>query len=232
MKKIIWGELLAIAGVFYAFSAGHPAYAACGSSFFVGEKAEVISACANSEENAKIDGFTIDVEKNKITLNNYDGGAIYYFCRGTCENVKEMEIELVGSNKVTSESSSSYLKGANAPQNAAFINIVPKFTGEGSLEIKAGQPIAFEDTNTKSFSVDIMGADFQMSSGESTDKPESTTVTTKKQESKASFFETPLGIALIVAVPTLLTAIIIVLLVILFNKKNKAILTDKMDPKE
>ena len=228
-RKVLIGVLtFSIVLPFFAFK--QTASAACGNSFYVGTNAEVVNGCTGLSEGQHIEGFSIDIENNKITLNNYNGGAIHYFCRATCADVKSMEIELIGDNTINSQSSDAYLNEHNVPQNAAFINIVPTFTGNGTLKIEAGQPIAFEgNRNSENFSVDIIGSSFEKNTAESQSQekgPATSTVDAsdkegEKEQSPQSFFETTLGIALLIAVPSVLIIAIVILLVALLNKNKK-----------
>ena len=228
-RKVLIGVLtFSIVLPFFAFK--QTASAACGNSFYVGANAEVVNGCTELSEGQHIEGFSIDIENNKITLNNYNGGAIHYFCRATCADVKSMEIELIGDNTINSQSSDAYLKEHDVPQNAAFINIIPTFTGNGTLKIEAGQPIAFEgNRNSENFSVDIIGSNFEKNTAESQSQekgPATSTVDAsdkegEKEQSPQSFFETTLGIALLIAVPSVLIIAIVILLVALLNKNKK-----------
>lgn len=228
-RKVLIGVLtFSIVLPFFAFK--QTASAACGNSFYIGANAEVVNGCTGLSEGQHIEGFSIDIENNKITLNNYNGGAIHYFCRATCADVKSMEIELIGDNTINSQSSDAYLNEHNVPQNAAFINIVPTFTGNGTLKIEAGQPIAFEgNRNSENFSVDIIGSSFEKNTAESQSQekgPATSTVDAsdkegEKEQSPQSFFETTLGIALLIAVPSVLIIAIVILLVALLNKNKK-----------
>lgn len=207
-----------------AFS-GSETYAACGSSFYVGSNAEVVSACTGTPESSQIPGFSIDLDNNKITLNDYNGGAIYYFCRATCADIKSMEIELIGDNTISSESSSSYLQENGVPQGAAFINIIPNFTGSGTLEINAAVPFGFENPNSAAFSFDIIGKDFVKVSTQTSQttevediKEELATPTIVETNDEPSFFDTTAGIILLVTVPSILVIIIIALIVALMKK--------------
>lgn len=228
-RKVLIGVLtFSIVLPFFAFK--QTASAACGNSFYIGANVEVVNGCTGLSEGQHIEGFSIDIENNKITLNNYNGGAIHYFCRATCADVKSMEIELIGDNTINSQSSDAYLNEHNVPQNAAFINIVPTFTGNGTLKIEAGQPIAFEgNRNSENFSVDIIGSSFEKNTAESQSQekgPATSTVDAsdkegEKEQSPQSFFETTLGIALLIAVPSVLIIAIVILLVALLNKNKK-----------
>lgn len=228
-RKVLIGVLtFSIVLPFFVFK--QTASAACGNSFYIGANAEVVNGCTGLSEGQHIEGFSIDIENNKITLNNYNGGAIHYFCRATCADVKSMEIELIGDNTINSQSSDAYLNEHNVPQNAAFINIVPTFTGNGTLKIEAGQPIAFEgNRNSENFSVDIIGSSFEKNTAESQSQekgPATSTVDAsdkegEKEQSPQSFFETTLGIALLIAVPSVLIIAIVILLVALLNKNKK-----------
>ena len=55
------------------------------------------------------------------------GGGIYYLCRGTCPDVKEYTIELIGENAIDSKLSQAFPKENNVPTiiDAGFINIIP-----------------------------------------------------------------------------------------------------------
>ena len=244
-RKALIGVLtFSIVFPFFAFK--QTASAACGNSFYIGENAEVVSGCTGLSEGQHIEGFSIDIENNKITLNNYNGGAIHYFCRATCADVKSMEIELIGDNTINSQSSDAYLNEHDVPQNAAFINIIPTFTGTGTLRIEAGQPIAFEgNRNSENFSVDIIGSNFEKNTAESqsqeiepvtstvdaSDKEEEKEQEKEKERSPQSFFETTLGIALLIAVPSVLIITIIILLVALLNKnKNNSLIETSNKP--
>ena len=238
-RKVLIGVLtFSIVLPFFAFK--QTASAACGNSFYVGTNAEVVNGCTGLSEGQHIEGFSIDIENNKITLNNYNGGAIHYFCRATCADVKSMEIELIGNNTINSQSSDAYLKEHDVPQNAAFINIIPTFTGNGTLKIEAGQPIAFEgNRNSENFSVDIIGSNFKKNTAESQSQeigPATSTVDAsdkeeEKEQSPQSFFETALGIALLIAVPSVLIITIVILLVALLNKnKNNSLIETSNKP--
>ena len=240
-RKVLIGVLtFSIVLPFFAFK--QTASAACGNSFYIGANAEVVNGCTELSEGQHIEGFSIDIENNKITLNNYNGGAIHYFCRATCADVKSMEIDLIGNNTINSQSSDAYLKEHDVPQNAAFINIIPTFTGNGTLKIEAGQPIAFEgNRNSENFSVDIIGSNFEKNTAESQSQekgPATSTVDAsdkeeekEKEQSPQSFFETTLGIALLIAVPSVLIITIIILLVALLNKnKNNSLIETSNKP--
>ena len=202
-------------------------YAACSSFFTVGEDAKTVSACAGASESSQIPGFSIDLNSNKITLNNYNGGAIYYFCRGTCAGTTNVEIELIGENAISSESSSQYLQENGVPQGAAFMNIIPNFTGSGSLEISAAIPFAFENPNSATFSFDIIGKDFVKVSAQTSQTTEVedvveelATPTISESSSEPSFFDTTAGIVLLISVPSILLVIIIALVIALMKKSK------------
>lgn len=228
MRKILLIALsLAITILPVAFS-GSAAYAACSSLFQVGSNAESFSGCTGAPESSLVPGFSIDLDNKKITLNNYNGGAIYYFCRGTCADVRSMEIELIGSNTISSESSSPLLQENGAPQGAAFINIIPTFTGSGTLEINAVVPFAFfESLYSAAFSFDIIGKDFVKVSTQTSQtteaediKEELATPTIIETNDEPSFFDTTAGIILLVTVPSILVIIIIALIVALMRKSK------------
>ena len=227
MRKISLIALSLATTILPVVFSGPATYAACGSSFYVGSNAEAVSACAGAPEPSQIPGFSIDLDNNKITLNNYNGGAIYYFCRATCADTKNMEIELIGDNMISSESSSPYLQENGVPQGAAFINIIPTFTGSGTLEINAVVPFAFENPNSAAFSFDIIGKDFVKVSTQTSQttevedvKEELATPTIVETNDEPSFFDTTAGIILLVTVPSILVIIIIALIVALMKKSK------------
>ena len=229
MRKISLIVLSLVTTILSAALGSPATHAACGSSFYVGSNAEVVSACAGMPESSQIPGFSIDLDNNKITLNDYNGGAIYYFCRATCADIKSMEIELIGDNTISSESSSSYLQENGVPQGAAFINIIPNFTGSGTLEINAAVPFGFENPNSAAFSFDIIGKDFVKVSTQTSEtaevediKEELATPAIVEIKGEPSFFNTTAGMVLLIAVPSILVIIIMVLIVALM-KKSKAL---------
>ena len=235
--------MLSLATILLSATLGNTAtHAACASFFSVGANAETIYACSGVSDSSQIPGFSIDLSNNKITLNNYNGGAIYYFCRGTCDGTMNMEIELIGDNTINSEYSSEYLNEGGMPKNAAFINIIPNFTGSGTLKIDAATPFAFENPNSTSLSLEIVGKDFVSTStqqtNQTTDTEEditplvigvddlteestSTTETNSLSGNKTSFFDTAAGIALLVSVPSVLVIIIILFIIALARKSKK-----------
>ena len=238
-KNIIFSLVLGALSPLMLF-AGNIAFADCGYGFEVGASSEYISGCSDQAAMPQINGFLIDIENNKITLNNYNGGAIYYFCRGTCQDLRAMEIELIGDSVITSESSSRFFdEGILPSRDVAFVNIVPTFTGSGTLKIKAGQPFAFEKRQHDSFSIDVIGAGFEKTIIESPAQEvikEVTTVVEKQadenQKPSPSFFDSPTGIVLLVAVPSVLVVIIAVLLVALLARKNDTIKKSNLDSNE
>jgi len=239
MKKISSVALLLVVTMLSVAFSSTATYAACSSFFSVGTSAETISACSGAPEANQIPGFSIDLSTNKITLNNYNGGAIYYFCRGTCAGTTNMEIELIGDNVINSQSSSPYLQESGVPQNAAFMNIIPNFTGSGTLKIDAATPFAFESPNSASFSLEIMGKDFIIVSTQASqatdvediteDSTPTVIETNDLSKNEPSFFDTTAGIALLISVPSVLVIIIIVLIVALARKSNKPQLPEQSD---
>lgn len=233
MKKILLSGAVLSATILSSFAVSQTTQAACGSFFEVGSDTTTVSACTGLTEEQQIQGFSIDVNNNKITLENYDGGAILYLCRATCEDVKTMEIELIGDNAISSLSSSEYLQNADIPKGAAFLNIIPTFTGSGTLKISAAIPFAFENPNLNIFSIDLVGPEYSnvvIEEQTVTEETATTGQTTKPTENcnsnsaVASFFDTTTGLAVLIAVPTVLLIIILILLAAL-SKKNKTNVT-------
>ena len=245
MKKISSAVLLLIAVLSSVIFSSTATYAACGSEFQVGANAERISACSGASESSQIPGFSVDLSSNKIMLNNYNGGAIYYFCRGTCADTKNMEIELIGNNTINSQSSSQHLQKNGVPQNAAFMNIIPNFTGSGTLKIDAAIPFAFEYPDSTSFSLEIIGKDFistststqtsKVADTEDTKEDSTSTIAEKDategstsaaietngpSKSEPSFFDTTTGMILLISVPSILVIIIIALIIALTRKSK------------
>ena len=226
MKKRIIIGALALSAIFSLVAFRQPASASCSGQIYVNTASGYIFTCGMSPEEQKegLEGFSIDYEKNKITLNNYDGGTIHYYCYGyggSCFTPIDMEIELIGENKISSE----YFNSDNADneefENSAFFNIVPNFTGSGSLKMEAEVPFGFNHAElAKSFSVDVIGSDFVKTANEAeTNIPtDGKQEENKKTDTTESFFETTLGVALLIAVPSLLIIIIVILFVALINK--------------
>lgn len=233
-KRLLIGALvLSVAFSLAAFR--QPASAACAKWIYVGVSG-YIPACPNAslEERVEgytvnkeedkitldgIEGFSINIEKNKITLNNYNGGAIYYLCNGNvlCGELADMEIELIGENTISSEHRDYPGADSSSFKDAALVGIVPTFTGNGTLKIEAKEPIARSD---KDFTVEIIGSDFAKTASEAeVDIPtDGKQEENKKTDTTESFFETTLGVALLIAVPSLLIIIIVILFVALINK--------------
>ena len=223
MKKTLLKSLLVLIIAFSLFPTFRPVSAACSSFFTIMTEAEEpgyinVDSCTPSSQ--QIDGLSIDVENNKITLNNYNGGAIYYSCRGTCEDTKSMEIELIGQNTITAKTYNPSFEEDNITQYSAIINIIPSFTGNGTLTINAEKPINFDQyaINGEHFSsISIMGSDYEKSAIEPETQEEQSQQTIKNDP---SFFNTTPGKILLITIPSLLIVIIIILLIALL-KKNK-----------
>jgi hypothetical protein len=204
-------------------------HASCAPNIMVGS--ETIFACPGVT-NPEIKGFSIDLEKDIITLDNYNGGGIYYLCRGTCPDVKEYTIELIGENVIDSKLSQAFPKENNVPTiiDAGFINIIPTFVGSGTLTINASDPFSFEQNDT-SFGIKLAGPDYgvtpppaQVTSPSTNEAdvsvPNNSSVFEKEASSSESFFTTTTGIITLVAIPSLLMLIIIVLLIVLIRKAS------------
>ena len=168
-------------------------------------------------------GITVSIANKKITLNNYNGGPI-----GITSNDYgfdgNYEIELIGENTITSsiitDSSSAIYN-----ENVSFLNMSPVFTGTGTLKIvNASIPFYNEDNGNNKMSITIV-------SGEAAKKTEDKTEVeaglsdTKKEGTNptTSFFETAPGLALLIAVPSILVIIIIILSIALARKPAKHI---------
>ena len=96
-----------------------------------------------------------------------------------------------------------------------------------SLKISAAIPFAFENPNLNVFSIDLVGPEYsnvviegETVTEETTTIDQTTKPATNCNSAIASFFDTTTGLAVLIAVPTILLIIILVLLAVL-NKKNK-----------
>lgn len=227
MKKILNCFTAIILGIILL--APNSAYASCAPNIMVGS--ETIFACPGVT-NPEIKGFSINLDNDVITLDNYNGGGIYYLCRGTCPNIKEYTIELIGENTIDSKLSQVFPKENNVPTiiDAGFINIIPTFVGSGSLTINASDPISFEQNDT-SFSVKLAGPDYgaalipTQATSPSTDGVDNPVVTSqsvseKETSSPESFFTTTMGVITLAVIPSLLMLIIITLLIVLIRKSS------------
>ena len=239
MKKLSCASALVLSLLMLPLLYTTKTYAACASTFYVGT--QTISGCNNpSGSGQQVPGFQLDVDKNKITLNNYNGGGIYYECHASCATYKNMEVELIGENTINSKASAQFRQENGLPHiiDAGFINIVPNFTGTGSLKIEASIPFTFEDRNAGSFGINVVGNDYKGNIGptgttQTTEITETTTTNPEatKDDAKPTqdnnkkeeqpFFSTTTGIIVLVAIPSALMFIIIVLMIVLIIKTKK-----------
>ncbi len=155
MKKIYLGITLIITITFSLFFYS-PSYASCPPTYFIGS--EKISGCSNTTNNPEA-GYSIDVENNKIILNNYNGGGIHFICHASCSRVIDMEIELIGNNTINSKLPTALTQEYSPPANIneiGFFNIIPAFTGSGTLNIIASTPFANEDALSKNVTLNVV----------------------------------------------------------------------------
>ena len=187
-----------------------------------------------------VEGITVSIDNRKITLNNYNGGPIGITARDYSFD-GNYEIELIGHNIIKAGSpnelydSSQSTSSKNQDYSVAFYNITPTFTGSGTLEIiNATTPFDYDYDGTYYFSITIVGSDYskQLIEGSSDDISDdeplvtigAQTTSNEKSQTEPSFFETTLGLAVLIAVPTILVIIIIILSIALCkkNKENNA----------
>ena len=241
MKKIFLSGIPIFAIMFSISFLNSPSQAACPQTFLVGS--ETVYGCSAVTNNPEIEGFSIDVDNDKITLNNYHGGGIYFFCHASCSPTKSMEIELIGENTIDSELSASAPQEIYIPEkiDAGFINIFPTFTGTGNLNIKAATPFTFEN---KEFihGLKVTSDDSQASLVTLTNSQNTANASDENEENKTdaeeieieeeteainevnpdsiSFFDTTLGIVLLIAIPSVLLIIILILTILLIREKR------------
>ena len=154
MKKIYLSLTLIFATILSTFFIHSTTYASCPATFYIGS--EITSECSDNKDNQEA-GYSIDTDNNKITLNNYNGGGIHFACHASCSPVREMTIELIGNNTINSKLPSSFSTEYGGPSNIndiGFYNILPTFTGTGTLNIIA--PIPFANEESKSITLKTM----------------------------------------------------------------------------
>ena len=146
----------------------NPANAACGSNFYIEDYS--YSGCSGQPVSGKSKaGIAIDTETKTITLENYDGGAITYLCRASCEDTVNYKVKLVGENKISSTQPTAEVftleqNLADLGSDYAFLNIIPEFIGAGTLEVMAPRLVAFESASLSGgLSYMIVGNDYMVS---------------------------------------------------------------------
>lgn len=235
MKKYVLGVALIVSIMLSAFFQKSATFASCPPTFYIGT--EIVNGCSGLTNDQQIPGFSIDVDNNKITLNNYNGGGIYYSCHASCSTFKSMEIELIGENVIDSTLSSEYQRENGFPDitDAGFINIVPTFTGTGTLTIKSSIPLTFENRVDESSTIEIVGQNHALTQNTSDAESQGTISELARdkriadsdldsshnevtQGTAPSFFDTTAGLVLLIAVPSILVMIIIVLIIMLMKK--------------
>ena len=176
-------------------------------------------------------GITVSIANKKITLNNYNGGPI-----GITSNDYgfdgNYEIELIGENTIISsiitDSSTAIYN-----ENVSFLNMSPVFTGTGTLKIvNASIPFYNEDNGNNKMSITIISGEAEKKTEDKTEakadgktEVEAGPSDTEKEgpNPTTSFFETAPGLALLIAVPSVLVIIIIILPIALARKPAKHI---------
>ena len=142
-----------------------------------------------------------------------------------------MEIELIGNNIIDSKSSSQELQSNGIPQNAAFMNIIPNFTGSGTLEIEAILPFAFENSKIKITGNNFTQTDQTTEIKDVTEEVAPAIVETNNlSKNEPLFFDTTAGIVLLISVPSVLIIIIIFLIIALIKKSKKPQLSEQNNP--
>ena len=142
------------------------------------------------------------------------------------------EIELIGENTIISsiitDSSTAIYN-----ENVSFLNMSPVFTGTGTLKIvNASIPFYNEDNGNNKMSITIVSGEAEKKTEDKTEakadgktEVEAGPSDTKKEgpNPTTSFFETAPGLALLIAVPSVLVIIIIILSIALARKPAKHI---------
>lgn len=121
-----FGEILGISGIF-----GGEAQAACGYSIRAGDFYAPCGRGESDDGKVKVEqGKDGDADVTIITLNNYDGGAVYYFgCGSYGLDSEYFVINLMGENRITEVEG----VGVDLPR--------VKFVGEGALTVTAMIPV-------------------------------------------------------------------------------------------
>ena len=225
MKKLMIITVIIISSFLFIYK---PASAACYGVLIVDE---VTYGCSDAYPwNTMPDGVTVSIDDKKIILNNYEGGPIGITSNdyGFDDNYN---IELIGNNIIHAakfrDSDANRYPDAS---NVAFFNIAPSFSGYGSLKIvDTTVPFAFDDFDSNSFTITIMGSDSNGIAIDSSENGDALTagandnasvIDTQNNSEELSFFETTLGIVLLITVPGILLAIIVVLSVLLMKSKK------------
>ena len=220
--------------------------AACYGTLMVGDVDYGCSDKHSPRAGESLPGVTVSIANRKITLENYVGGPILITANdyGFDGNY---EIELIGNNQITLEGvvgNNKYIYNKVTKNGedtlVLFYNMSPTFTGTGTLEVIADVPFYFnydystrQATKIVATTVTTDGAAGGATIINNDIESEETDSVIDGSESAAqkstSFFETPLGIAVLIAVPSILVIIIIVLLVII-KKKNGKLKYPTMNP--